>query len=91
VRPYYSEKGITIYHGDCREILPQLEPVDLVLTDPPYGIDFDTDYRRFTTGFNVERKAHPAVHGDAEPFDPRWLLERGKKQVIWGANCLGII
>ncbi len=35
--PYYSENGITIYHGDCREILPHLEPVDLVLTDPPYG------------------------------------------------------
>lgn len=36
-RPYYEEPGITIYHGDCRDILPHLEPVDLVLTDPPYG------------------------------------------------------
>ena len=36
--PYYDRGGITIYHGDCREILPLLEPVDLVLTDPPYGI-----------------------------------------------------
>lgn len=38
VRPYYEEAGITIYHGDCREILPTLPKVDLVLTDPPYGI-----------------------------------------------------
>jgi site-specific DNA-methyltransferase (adenine-specific) len=40
--PYYvSEDGrITIYHGDCREILPLLDPVDLVLTDPPYGVGF---------------------------------------------------
>lgn len=32
--------GITIIHSDCRDILPHLEPgsVDLVLTDPPYGI-----------------------------------------------------
>lgn len=37
VKPYYEEDGITIYHGDCREILPQLPKVDLVLTDPPYG------------------------------------------------------
>jgi len=36
--PYYEHGGITIYHGDCREILPRLEPVDLVLTDPPYSI-----------------------------------------------------
>lgn len=36
--PYYSENGITIYHGDCREILPHLDPVDVALTDPPYGV-----------------------------------------------------
>lgn len=40
MKPYYEHGGITIYHGDCREILPQLEPVDLVLTDPPYELDF---------------------------------------------------
>ena len=36
--PYYDHGGITIYHGDCREILPELPKVDLVLTDPPYGV-----------------------------------------------------
>lgn len=36
-KPYYEEPGITIYHADCRDILRHLEPVDLVLTDPPYG------------------------------------------------------
>jgi DNA modification methylase len=36
--PYYEEDGIQIYCGDCREILPTLPKVDLVLTDPPYGI-----------------------------------------------------
>ena len=37
--PYYDHGGITIYHGDCREILPSLpsESVDIVWTDPPYG------------------------------------------------------
>lgn len=34
---YYDHEGITIYHGDCLEIMPHLEPVDLVLTSPPYG------------------------------------------------------
>ena len=38
--PYYDVDGITIYHGDCREILPHLPKVDLVLTDPPYGIGY---------------------------------------------------
>ena len=38
MKPYYEEDGITIYHGDCREVLPALEPVDLVLTSPPYNL-----------------------------------------------------
>lgn len=39
-RPYYEESGIVIYHGDCRKILPLLpeKSVDLLLTDPPYGV-----------------------------------------------------
>ena len=36
LKPYYQDDAVAIYHGDCRDILPQLEPVDLVLTDPPY-------------------------------------------------------
>jgi site-specific DNA-methyltransferase (adenine-specific) len=37
-KPYYEDAkaGIAIYHGDCREILPTLEAVDLVIADPPY-------------------------------------------------------
>jgi site-specific DNA-methyltransferase (adenine-specific) len=39
MKPYYERDGITIYHADCREVLPTLAAgsVDLVLTDPPYG------------------------------------------------------
>jgi len=37
--PYYEQDGITIYHADCRDVLPSLPKVDLVLTDPPYGIE----------------------------------------------------
>jgi len=36
MKPYYEHAGITIYHGDCREILPSLK-ADAVVTDPPYG------------------------------------------------------
>lgn len=41
MKPYYSESGIEIYHGDCREVLPSLGIYDLVLTDPPYGINLN--------------------------------------------------
>jgi site-specific DNA-methyltransferase (adenine-specific) len=42
---YYSDSHTAIAHGDCRDILPELEPVDLVLTDPPYGINYKSNYR----------------------------------------------
>jgi site-specific DNA-methyltransferase (adenine-specific) len=37
--PYYADEAVAIYHGDCREIMPALQPVDAVVTDPPYGIN----------------------------------------------------
>lgn len=45
--PYYDEGGVTIYHADCRELLPKLT-ADVVITDPPYGVGLVTktsDYR----------------------------------------------
>jgi len=38
MKPYYQDKYATIYLGDCLEILPEMPKVDLVLTDPPYGV-----------------------------------------------------
>lgn len=84
--PFYDADGITIYHGDCRKILPLLKGVDAVITDPPYGVDWNTDYTRFTSGFDVERKKHKPVNGDAEPFDPSWLNGH-PTLILWGANC----
>ena len=33
-KPYYDEGGITIFHGDCRDILPQLGDIETIITDP---------------------------------------------------------
>ena len=95
VKPYYEQDGITIYHGDCREILPTLGKVDLVLTDPPYGIGLNTDGRRFSGGTagHVGRGGNligtgngkPVVNDD-KPFDPSFLLNCGDNQIIWGWN-----
>lgn len=37
MKPYYQDDYVTIYHGDCRDIVPTLGAFDLLLTDPPYG------------------------------------------------------
>jgi len=52
--PYYQDKWVTIYHGDCREILPQLDvKVDLVLTDPPYGVSYKKKGEEYMIGDTV--------------------------------------
>ena len=44
MKPYYERGGITIWHGDCREILPTLE-ADVLVTDPPYGMAYDSGWQ----------------------------------------------
>lgn len=42
MKPYYADPHVSIFHGDCREILPELSAgggINMVLTDPPYGCD----------------------------------------------------
>ena len=67
IEPYYDDgKGIVIYHGDCREIMPQLPKVDLVLTDPPYGMDYQSNRR-------VDWQRFDKIQNDAEL--PLWIFE----------------
>ena len=54
IEPYYDRDGITIYNADCRAVLPGLPQVDLVLTDPPYGISYQTSW---TSKSDPKRKA----------------------------------
>jgi site-specific DNA-methyltransferase (adenine-specific) len=35
--PYWSDGNVTLYHGDCRELLPSLPYADILVTDPPYA------------------------------------------------------
>jgi DNA modification methylase len=67
--------------------LPHLEPVDLVLTDPPYGIGRDGS--RYSTGSHGGRKAYEFLGWDKNPpssdiFEIIFL--QSKDQVIWGGN-----
>jgi site-specific DNA-methyltransferase (adenine-specific) len=88
--PYYSEGGITIYHGDCREILPSVWfGVDVCVSDPPYGMNWNTDHTRFQTGPNgdgpgrTSKQKNPRIASDRESFDPTHLIGF-RSVVLWG-------
>lgn len=46
IQPYYQSEGITIYHGDCRAIVPELPAVQALVTDPPYGAKRPSETRQ---------------------------------------------
>ena len=84
LKPYYDDgNGIVIYHGDCREILPHLEPVDLVLTDPPYGIARVMKGGKGTGHWTLLSDGNP---WDYEAPDLTFLLNAATNFVIWGGN-----
>jgi site-specific DNA-methyltransferase (adenine-specific) len=70
-RPYYERGGITIYHGDCREILPSIK-ADVVVTDPPYGLGIDGAKATITNGVQV-RKAYDFLGWDSKIPDEECL------------------
>lgn len=71
-------ENVTLWHGDCRDILPLLTGIDAVVSDPPYGMNWNTDTSRFTSerhstvnGKRVAgRNDEKAVMHDDEQFDP---------------------
>ena len=75
----------TLYLGDCRDILQTLPKVDAVVTDPPYGMNWNTDSTRFKGGGSAGIK-RPAIIDDDKPFDPSHLLDFNVPTVIWGFN-----
>ena len=87
-RVEHLAEGVTLYLGDCREILPTLGKVDAVVTDPPYGIG-ENSAKVASRG----KLAQPIDYGhfdwDQRPIDAAVIdLIRGmsRKQIIFGGN-----
>ena len=74
-KPYYETELGKLYHGDCLEIMPGLEPVDLVLTDPPWGVSLIRGYSDLTKQKIVGDETRPNI---------KWMADYNA--IIWGGN-----
>lgn len=103
VTPFYQDDLTTIYHGDCRIIVPQLDHYDLLLTDPPYGLAPNSKRRMHSHrdpakhGGHIgasrlaETKAYGETDYDFKPMDKEaWDIIRvaADIQCVWGFNHL---
>ena len=92
MKPYYEHNGITIFCGDCREILPTLPKCDLLLTDPPYGVSGEqntktalsrggkkNDYSMFVDSIDYVREVAAPIIAFAVSSGIRVILTPGNR------------
>jgi len=85
MNPYYEDSAVNIYHGDCREILPTLKAVDLVLTDPPYGIT-SNEWDIQVSASQLLSRYKTVVMTAGQPFTAQMIcadIERFRHEWIW--------
>jgi len=75
MKPYYQDEWVTIYHGDCREILPELPETDLALLDPPINKWLDVPLFTFSRCF--------AFTNPQNRHDTEVTLGRPKNEIVW--------
>jgi len=86
---YFRTDNGVLYCGDCLKIMPELEPVDLVLTDPPYGIKQDKGFGGFG-GFGepIARKQYDDTWDSMRPTKIYFneIIKLSKTALIFGGN-----
>ena len=75
----------TLYRGDCMDVLPLLDKVDAVITDPPYGIDYDPSIHK---NYDGSMSQFTKIIGDDSEIDLSFIFKMSAKKIIWGAENL---
>jgi site-specific DNA-methyltransferase (adenine-specific) len=100
IEPYYcsDDGGVVVYHARYEHVidagLVPVRDVKLIHSDPPYGVNENTERGKNGRGFTKGRlnggqraaRDFPPISGDDKPFDPTFLLSLDRPLVIWGGH-----
>lgn len=104
MNPYYQDGSVTIYHGDCKDVLPTLAKADLVIADPPYGLG-ECQAKNSSRGNRVRFKSkrgravfvpateYGAYEWDNEPASSEEIqltIASAKNAIIFGGNYFSL-
>jgi len=84
--PYYQDDAVTIYNADCRKVLPWLGKFDLLLTDPPYGIDAANMTMGKGQSSKPKSQRFEKCDWDQQKPDVAFLMDASQLSCVWGGN-----
>ena len=81
-KPNFERDGVSLYHGDCMDVLRKMpdSSVDLIATDPPYGVDYQSAWRTDAA------RRHKRIANDKQPFV--WWLKDAARILRDGGGML---
>lgn len=79
--------NVALFCGDANELVGFTGDIDALITDPPYGMEWENN-QRFSGGKTRRGKGsrHAQIHGDNEKFNANRWTQIAKDTVLWGAN-----
>jgi site-specific DNA-methyltransferase (adenine-specific) len=97
LKPYYQDAQVTLYHADCRSVLPELSPVDVVITSPPYNLGAAPwahlghwrqsgsagGKKKWPGGVSASGGAQYGQHKDAVPWPEYVTWQRELLALLW--------
>lgn len=95
--PYYEADGITIHHGDCRDVLPYLDQLDVAITSPPYNLggepwphlgnwkqgDSAGGKSKWANGSDAAAGIQYETHRDTMPWPEYVSFQHGVLRQLW--------
>lgn len=95
MRPYFEDEDVVLYHGDCLDVMPHLDPIDLVVTSPPYNMGIGSGgngrgvYRAGGTKAKRFRDGY-VDHADAMTQEDYDTWQRECLAAMWRLARLGV-